>query len=421
MITVRRRYRHVVEDRDRHGNVRVYLRQQGKPKIRLHADPGTAEFDIEYREALAAAAKQNPQRAHLRTASPGSLRALCAAYYNSAEFKLMQPRSQRVRRLILEKLCDQDGDKPAGQLEPKHVRQIRDARSDKPEAANGIIKALRAVYSHGVEAELVHRNPAASIKYLRKGGEGFHQWTEDQVAQFEAYHPIGSRPRLALALLVFTGQRRSDVVTLGRQHLKDGWLSFVQAKNRHRNPNRLSIPLRRELASIIASTSGVGAMTFLATDRGTPYTPESFGNVFRKWCRQAGLTNCAAHGLRKVAATRWAEAGATAHEIMSWLGHRSIKEVQRYTQGANQKRLAASALARLPSEQNAHTMSHFGLAKREWDDFSPQSFEKQGEKHAWCPGAESNHRHCDFQSHALPTELPGHRPAATATALEAGA
>ena len=27
----------------------------------------------------------------------------------------------------------------------------------------------------------------------------------------------------------------------------------------------------------------------------------------------------------------------------------------------------------------------------------------------WCPGAESNHRHCDFQSHALPTELPGPR------------
>ena len=28
----------------------------------------------------------------------------------------------------------------------------------------------------------------------------------------------------------------------------------------------------------------------------------------------------------------------------------------------------------------------------------------------WCPGAESNHRHCDFQSHALPTELPGRCP-----------
>jgi hypothetical protein len=32
----------------------------------------------------------------------------------------------------------------------------------------------------------------------------------------------------------------------------------------------------------------------------------------------------------------------------------------------------------------------------------------RGERGKWCPGAESNHRHCDFQSHALPTELPGH-------------
>ena len=29
------------------------------------------------------------------------------------------------------------------------------------------------------------------------------------------------------------------------------------------------------------------------------------------------------------------------------------------------------------------------------------------ERGEWCPGADSNHRHADFQSAALPTELPG--------------
>lgn len=42
-----------------------------------------------------------------------------------------------------------------------------------------------------------------------------------------------------------------------------------------------------------------------------------------------------------------------------------------------------------------------------------------GSGRKWCPGPESNQRHCDFQSHALPTELPGHfRPAGTCAAAK---
>ena len=63
------------------------------------------------------------------------------------------------------------------------------------------------------------------MEYLRQDSEGYHAWTDDKVAQFGARHPVGSRARLALALVLYTGQRRSDVLQLGRQHLKDGWLS----------------------------------------------------------------------------------------------------------------------------------------------------------------------------------------------------
>src|SRR5713101_6225880 len=34
---------------------------------------------------------------------------------------------------------------------------------------------------------------------------------------------------------------------------------------------------------------------------------------------------------------------------------------------------------------------------------------ERGRTDRWCPGAELNHRHRDFQSRALPTELPGRR------------
>ena len=46
-------------------------------------------------------------------------------------------------------------------------------------------------------------------------------------SRFEAKHPIGSKARLALALLLYTGQRRGDVVRLGRQHIRNGVLFLL--------------------------------------------------------------------------------------------------------------------------------------------------------------------------------------------------
>jgi hypothetical protein len=40
-----RLYRYLVEDVDRHGNVRIYFRRKGQPKIRLREVPGTNAFD----------------------------------------------------------------------------------------------------------------------------------------------------------------------------------------------------------------------------------------------------------------------------------------------------------------------------------------------------------------------------------------
>jgi integrase len=43
-----------------------------------------------------------------------------------------------------------------------------------------------------------------------------------------------------MALLLWTGVRRSDLVMLGKQHVRDGWLRFTQQKNRARkhSPDR---------------------------------------------------------------------------------------------------------------------------------------------------------------------------------------
>jgi integrase len=72
----------------------------------------------------------------------------------------------------------------------------------------------------------------------------------------------------------------------------------------------------------------------------------------RKWCAEAGLPECSAHGLRKACARRLAEAGATAHEIMAVTGHKTLAEVQRYTETAMREGLADSAHAKLLSWAN---------------------------------------------------------------------
>ena len=94
-----------------------------------------------------------------------------------------------------------------------------------------------------------------------------------------------------------------------------------------------------------------GVLTFLVTDYGKPWSNAGFGNKFRDWCDTAGLHHCSAHGLRKAAAAKLAELGCTVHEIMAITGHESLKEVERYTKAAEQKRLAKSAMRKLQGQK----------------------------------------------------------------------
>lgn len=347
--------KYVVEDTDRHGNVRLYYRKAGQPKVRLRGPIGSPEFLTDYRRAA-----KGPQPVRGATEKPGkvapvvpkSVRWLCGEYFKSAGFKQLDPRTQKVRRAILERMCQHkgDGDKPFKLMEPRHVRLRRDELSDRPEAANGMVKALRQLYAYAVKYDLHDRNPAASVEYLRGNPEGFHSWTIEEIEKFENKHPVGSQARLALALALYTGQRLSDLIQLGRQHARDGWLTFTQHKGRNRNPVRMEIPIIPELQRIIDATP-TGDLTYLVNERGTPWTAGSFGNRFRKWAREAGLNDCPLHGLRKAAAARLAELGCTEFEIMAITGHRTSKEVTRYTRAARQKTRAESALKRLTDGQ----------------------------------------------------------------------
>jgi integrase len=185
---------------------------------------------------------------------------------------------------------------------------------------------LRAMMKHAVEIGLRADDPTKDVRALRAKSDGFHGWTDEEIARFENHHSVGSRARLAFALLLYTGQRRSDVVRMGRQHVRSGVLTVRQKKT----GAQLSIPVHPTLQAIL-----------------------DFGNWFRDQCNAAGLPQCSAHGLRKAAARWLAEAGCTAHEIASITGHASLKQVAHYTRAADQGRLASAAMEKVKARTSS--------------------------------------------------------------------
>jgi integrase/recombinase XerD len=306
--------------------------------------PGSAEFMAAYHAALAG--NDDDKRREYRRAAKGSFGYVCLAYYSSAEFKALDQSTRSWRRRALDRICEQHADKPIELMQAKHVRNLRDEKAGTPAVANERLKALRALFRWAVEAEEAPHDPTRDVRAIPYSSEGHHSWTLDEVKLFEQRHPIGTKARLAMALMLYTAGRREDAVRLGPQHIRDGRLQYTQAKNEHKKPVRMDIPVHPELAKIIAATPS-GHLTFLVTKYGRPFTPVGFGETFRKWCDQAGLPHCSAHGLRKATTARLAECGATPHEIMAVTGHKSLREVDRYSRAARQAGLADSAMSKL--------------------------------------------------------------------------
>lgn len=347
------RLKYLIEDMDRHGNVRIYLRRKGKNKIRMRCETGTQEFLDEYHYILTnkrPMKKPDTRPEPIALAKKESMAWLCSQYKASAKFKLLSESTRTVRRRILGRICEKHGKKPFAQLEPRHIRMFRDAKAGKQGSANNDLKVFKQLFSFAVEYDLAKSNPAKDVPYFKPSSEGFHSWTPEEVKQFENHFPIGTKARLAFSLLLYTGQRRSDIVKFGPTDIKDGWLSFTQEKNRSRKPVKLSIPILPEL-QLVLDQSKTGSSSFLLTEFEKTFTSNGFGNWFRKRCDEAGLTECSAHGLRKAGATRAAENGATDQQLMAMFGWVTSKQVIHYTRAANQRTLAESGMKLLASNQ----------------------------------------------------------------------
>ncbi len=344
--------RHLHHERSRHGKLCVYVRVPGCRRVRVKNPEDPESVAEAFRVAQSSAAAPRTELKTKRRGAKGSLAAACILYLASAEFKRLGDKTRAVRRGILDSCVAEPwesepdwlyGDCPLSELRARDIRTIRDRKAGLPEAANGRLKALRAVLDWALENDLVERNVARDVTGIQTATDGHHTWSVDEVRQYERTHAIGTTARLALALLLYTGQRRSDVVLLGRQHVQGGWLSFTQVKNKANKPVKIDIPILPELAAVITATPASG-LAFLETSFGRPFTGNGFGNRFRKWCDEAALPHCSAHGLRKAGATIAAENGGTEAQLMAVFGWSTLKEASRYTRAARRKILAGNAM-----------------------------------------------------------------------------
>lgn len=334
---------------DRHGRVRWYYRRPGCKRTPLPGLPWTPRFMAAYELA---AAGQKIDIGQKQTA-PGSFSALVASYYRTSDFTGLLDSTKTTYRGIIERFRAEHGDKRVAHLQRQHVQKIIGQKSNTPAAANNLLRMVHLLMRHAVDLGWRSDDPTQGVRKIRHKSGGFKTWEEQHIEAFTAHHKPGSRAHLALSLLLYTGQRRSDVVRMGRQHIRKNVLSVVQRKT----GQDVHLPLHPELKNLLDRLP-LDNLTFLVTAQGKPFSPAGFTNWFRDMVAEVtheeggkkkrtlpdGLSP---HGLRKATCRRLAEAGCTPHEIMAISGHRSLAEVTRYTVEAGRKGLAQRAVDRL--------------------------------------------------------------------------
>jgi integrase/recombinase XerD len=350
---------------DEHGRKRYRFRRRGYPRVELpvNSEPSSPEFQAAYYAALRGEATQQAIATIATRGGSGSVKDAIDRYLASTTFiDDYSASTKALRRPILNSVGRLVGSLPLARMDRPWVERWLETAPTKGVKRTRLL-ALRPFLQWAVNPmRLLEADPTEAIKVKARGSTGHHTWSDEQIAQFRAHHPLGSKARLALELLLAVAARRGDGISLGHQHVKDGWLVFTQEKNRRRKPVKVETPIAASLAAAIeACPSSPESLTFLTNEWGRPFSRKSFNTWFRQQVAAAGLPDtCVPHGLRKAGCRIMAENDCTPHEIAAVSGHASLKEVERYTKAADRKRLAARAQAKVAAAGNVVPLAVVG-------------------------------------------------------------
>jgi integrase len=325
---------HLHRETTRHGTTVWYVRVGKGPRIRIRAAFGAPGFDSEYQAAITGNARPTAE------APSGTLAWLIARYREVDAWTTLSLATRRQREQIFRHVIASAGREQFSRITSDVIAAGRDRRAKTPFAARHFLETMRGLFKWAHSAKLVRTDPTVGVsKPPHKQGVGYLPWTEEHVAAYERRWPIGTRQRVWLDVLLYTGLRRGDAVRFGRQHVRKGFGSIKTEKSG--STLTVTLPILPVLARTLEA-GPCGELTFIAGANGKPFTKGSFGNLFREACREAGVPG-SAHGVRKIAATTAANNGATVTQLKALFGWKSDTMPALYTQSADRERLGREA------------------------------------------------------------------------------
>ena len=348
----------------RHGKHVWYVRRGDSPRIRIQGEFGTDEFHASYQEAIKVVIVSDAAP----KARTGSLQWLWDRYRESTAWSELSSATRKQRENIMLHVLNSAGSDPYGGITSETIEDGKNRRRDTPAQSRNFLDCMRSLFRWAKEAKHVKVDPTNGVRNPKKRkGKGFPAWTEEDVEAYQRKWPIGTRQRVWLDVLLYTGPRRGDVVKLGRQHERlvldtytQGMVRTVSFKTEKGGEQiEVTIPILPVLQTTLAA-GPYGDLTYICGERGNPLTKESFGNVFSEAAREAGVQK-SAHGVRKIAATTAADNGATVHQLMAIFGWKTSQMAEFYTREANRRRLAREAvhmLTRTPGQHSIPSPSH---------------------------------------------------------------
>lgn len=355
---------------DVRGKERLRFRRAGYPSGYFTAALGTESFREQYHAFMHPEAPKETR--HIVKPEKGTLDDLIDRYCDPITRLGPTKVTQEKVRAVLEDFRKGRGDRPVNLVTFEALDKIIAKKRQKTviptasgeriiggiHAARKLRKELVRLFTFAQHTRMIDHNPALLTQKIKPTVEeksgGFVPWTEADIAKFRDYHPLSTRERLAMELLLWTDQRRSDIVKMGRAQIRDGRIPVVQEKT----GAVLWIALAPQLLEAIIAMPPelTNPFCFLVNKRGQPFTKESFGNWFREACIKAGVTNGRAHGLRKATLRRMADLQMSNKTMKALSGQKRDEMIELYTADADQVRLADKAVAELSAWER--TMSN---------------------------------------------------------------